>query len=329
MTPFTENRKIDLRFNEPELAAELAPDWDIVHYQVEKGAYETRFQAVYTSRMQMVLTRCTVSIFGQGAIPRGTGVIGIPLEEERYHYCGGRLGADEIQALAMGEEFEIRTRGATTILTLAVDMDLLQKVARECTGYDYSSLITGKRLNVRAEDLARLKPHLTRLLTRLHAGNRLHLDPRQQHLLEREVLETVFMHVRANNRDLRMNERLQAARLAREYICNNLGSDLDISRLCEITGCAKETLHKGFRERYGMSPGQYTRILRLNRVHAELLENPSYGRVTDIAMKWGFTHMGRFAGYYRQLFDESPSRTMRKQYCILPRESYPASYPSP
>ncbi len=33
--------------------------------------------------------------------------------------------------------------------------------------------------------------------------------------------------------------------------------------------------------------------------------------MTDIATKWGFGHLGRFAAAYRARFGESPSHTLR------------------
>ena len=312
MAPFKENRKFDIQYNEPALASESTPDWDVVHYQIGRGEYKSRLQGLYTSRLQMALWHLNVDIFDQGAIPRGTGVIGLTFHQAPCHYCCGVLQDDEIPILTFGEEFELKTQGATSTLTMAVDMDLLQQVAWKCTGHELSSLVTNKRLNIHPDDRIRIRNQLTALLTSLLKKDQLHLDDRQQVLLERVILETVFTHVRVKNRDLYPAQRLQAALLARKHIIDNPHSDLDISRLCQVTGCARETLHKGFRERYGMSPGRYIRTIRLNGARAELLQTRQYGMVADIAMKWGFSHLGRFSRYYRQLFGESPRETANR-----------------
>ena len=57
----------------------------------------------------------------------------------------------------------------------------------------------------------------------------------------------------------------------------------------------------------------YVKNRRLDRVRAELADavpNSGVG-VTDIATRWGFTHLGRFAAIYRARFGESPSETLR------------------
>jgi AraC-like DNA-binding protein len=56
----------------------------------------------------------------------------------------------------------------------------------------------------------------------------------------------------------------------------------------------------------------YVREVRLERARADLMsDDPSLGSVTDIALKWGFAHLGRFAVEYKRRFGESPSATLR------------------
>jgi AraC-like DNA-binding protein len=45
----------------------------------------------------------------------------------------------------------------------------------------------------------------------------------------------------------------------------------------------------------------------------ELLEGQDTDDVTVIAERWGFSHLGRFAGNYQKIFGEKPSQTLRRR----------------
>lgn len=63
--------------------------------------------------------------------------------------------------------------------------------------------------------------------------------------------------------------------------------------------------------RRGVPPMQFVMDRRMEAVRARL-QVPEPGQlVTQTAMEYGFTHMGRFAILYRQRFGESPSETQR------------------
>ncbi|WGM20431.1 AraC family transcriptional regulator [Paenarthrobacter sp. OM7] len=72
------------------------------------------------------------------------------------------------------------------------------------------------------------------------------------------------------------------------------------------------SLERAFREAFDVSPAQYLRSKRLNRVRRMLEEADRGTSVTDIASAHGFYHPGRFARYYRQRFGESPSATLAR-----------------
>jgi transcriptional regulator GlxA family with amidase domain len=73
------------------------------------------------------------------------------------------------------------------------------------------------------------------------------------------------------------------------------------------------TLHAAFQERLATSPMTYVRTVRLDRARAELLRSdPHEVSVTDVAMRYGFAHLSRFAQQYRDRFGELPSVTLHR-----------------
>jgi AraC-like DNA-binding protein len=82
--------------------------------------------------------------------------------------------------------------------------------------------------------------------------------------------------------------------------------------MADAAGVSVRRLQEGFREYVGMSPREYLNDVRLVRVNGELSDPGAVISVTDVAMKWGFTHTGRFAASYRRKYGESPSDTLRR-----------------
>jgi AraC-like DNA-binding protein len=102
-------------------------------------------------------------------------------------------------------------------------------------------------------------------------------------------------------------------RRAVEYAHAHLDSPLTVARLAEVAGVSVRALQAGFARDFNCSPTSYVRDLRLDRVHAELSAgDPADGvQVTDVALRWGFSHLGRFSHVYSERFGELPSATLR------------------
>jgi AraC-like DNA-binding protein len=92
------------------------------------------------------------------------------------------------------------------------------------------------------------------------------------------------------------------------------GHPFTATELAGIAGVGTRVLQEAFRRHVGMPPMTYLRELRLARVHDELSKaDPWQVSVSEVAFRWGFTHLGRFAGAYRARYGVPPSRTLREQ----------------
>ena len=84
--------------------------------------------------------------------------------------------------------------------------------------------------------------------------------------------------------------------------------------LAGIAGVGIRVLQESFRQHVGVPPLTYLRRLRLEGVHSELSRaGPGQVSVSEVATRWGFTHLGRFAGAYRARYGVPPSQTLRER----------------
>jgi transcriptional regulator GlxA family with amidase domain len=98
-----------------------------------------------------------------------------------------------------------------------------------------------------------------------------------------------------------------------DYISSAGERAIHISEICTALDVSRRTLHRAFSERLGVGPVEYLKRKRLSLIHRVLARgDPLTTSVSDVAMENGFFELGRFAHYYRKLFDENPSETLKK-----------------
>jgi len=92
-----------------------------------------------------------------------------------------------------------------------------------------------------------------------------------------------------------------------------LQAHVSVNELCIECGVSRRTLFAAFQSCHGVGPMTWLRERRLEAARGAL-QKPSRGgiRVADIALEYGFTHVGDFAGAYRRKFGEAPSQTLRR-----------------
>lgn len=98
-----------------------------------------------------------------------------------------------------------------------------------------------------------------------------------------------------------------------EYVHEHAHLPITSTDLATLANLSLRALQAAFGRLLGMSPNAYIRSVRLDRIRTELLRgDPSAVTVSDVALRWGFAHAGRFSGAYAKQFGEYPSETLRR-----------------
>jgi AraC-like DNA-binding protein len=97
-----------------------------------------------------------------------------------------------------------------------------------------------------------------------------------------------------------------------DFMQAKLGAPISVTDIAQASGIAGRTLFKHFRDYHGISPMRYLRNARFDKAREALTRAQPEESVTEIAMTWGFGHMGRFSVEYRKRFGETPSETLRR-----------------
>lgn len=152
------------------------------------------------------------------------------------------------------------------------------------------------------------------LVAEADAGN----PPIGTGLMARQIESTVLSGLLEARHDhqaqiarLRCAPRPRHLRLAEGFIEANLDQSISLEDVASAAGISPRGLQLAFRQHRGTTPLGFWREARLARAHADLLTATPGTRVTDIALRWGFTHFGRFSEIYRARYGLCPRDALK------------------
>jgi AraC-like DNA-binding protein len=101
---------------------------------------------------------------------------------------------------------------------------------------------------------------------------------------------------------------------AKDYIESHAADPISVSDVAHAVGTSVRRLQESFRRHAGVTPMTYLRDVRLDRADRALRSADPSGAVTvtEVALKWGFGHLPRFAAAYRRRFGRLPSETLQR-----------------
>ncbi len=109
-----------------------------------------------------------------------------------------------------------------------------------------------------------------------------------------------------NVQKVEKNKKVYAVKKAVKIINNQVDDIYSIKQLCAMVGVSEGTLLNAFKEKYKVTPSEYIKAFRLNKVKHEIY-NTKGKAIFEIAGKYHFWHMGQFANDFKKQFGILPS----------------------
>jgi len=208
-------------------------------------------------------------------------------------------------------------------ISVRIDHNLLQSYALKFINYqsDQQFKIQSRTLFTTKESLT-LRNYVVFLVHQLNTAEGAIF---QSPLIATEIQNTILsilISISDNNYILLENHKEETClpryvREATDYIDSHLSEPISLPDLANITGVHARTLTNGFKKHYNISPFAYLKHKRLEAARQDFVDaTPKTTSVTDIAIKWGFSHLGRFAQEYFNVFHELPSETLKDKKMI-------------
>jgi len=228
---------------------------------------------------------------------------------------GTSLAADTILCHSRADEFVERTTGPVDwgILSLPIEDMITVSVAFSAGDFEtprHTLTIAPPReamerlreLQIATGTLARHAPHV---LANDHAARG----------LEQSLIEAMAVSLggdAATDTWTRHSRRIVMRRF-QQVLEENIEEPMYVPEICKALGVSERGLRHCCEQYLNMSPKQFLTLRRMHMAHRALRSATNANQnVTEIAMRFGFWHLGRFAVVYRSVFGESPSATLKR-----------------
>jgi AraC-like DNA-binding protein len=234
-----------------------------------------------------------------------------------WHWRGLEVYSTSIIRHSEGESTFQRSTGSFSCNSMSLPVEEMARLDETVAGCD---LVPPKQtLTVTPA------PPVMAKLQRLHAAaGRLAEDapeiiahPEAARGLEQALIEAMvdclaYSEVRQNT--LAQGQHAIVMRRFRRVVEANPEYPLYIPEICTAIGVSSRTLQACCQEHLGMGPKHYLLLRRMHLARRALRQEAAEtGSVTEIATRYGFWQLGRFAVEYQSLFGESPSATLARQ----------------
>lgn len=291
--------------------------WDQMYQRLQPGPFTGELQQVHMGGVQLLRAAWSQTLMARGQCPPGTIAFGVHLDMRgraiwRHHACDTRH-----LLINPDREVDLKATDNYEIAVITIDKARLQEQLQYfCPSMD----IAWQRQAVIQPDLQNIKA--------LAAYLRLFFNWIKRHpdSLGQSPLQTVFVQdilsllltaiVSAADKPVPRpyaHKRIHLVKQAEALVNANPRQPLTLSTLCQALNTSERTLIYSFQDVFDMSPMAYFKAQRLNGVHRQLkVADPSKTKVKEIALQWGFSHMGHFSQDYKAMFNESPSQTLRR-----------------
>lgn len=305
---------------DPAQAFDIVYGGHFEHRLLSAGRTTLEHQRLVLDDLRLETGSYDFPVIARGAMPRDMVCIGLMADgADVTRYNTASIAEDEIQIYPQGADLLYHTCAASRWINFTIPEARLQDAAMARTGRPLQ-LPKGDAVSVQLPRGGRSR--LTRLADDAFALGRAlgstgicaELAAEVSYGLLHTYLEAL-VEAEFDSRRGRRSAALQHLHLV--LACERLATsgdetELPLDEVARRSGYSRRALELIFNDSVGMPPGRWFMNLRLNGALRDLLAPAPGCRVADVAARWGFRHLPRFAQTYRRAFGELPSHTLAR-----------------
>ena len=293
--------------------------WLPIDYrQLSAGPYAGRFRELTLGRQRLVSEFQNQTVLKRGVMAQGTCTVSfVRTPDVSGIFSEYPMTASDVYFCPAGTEFDVKLSGNSESVYFSFDQARFLADAMVLDEAYWSAREPQFFAANRTGELAAFADTLLRPLQQSPAL----LPPDQLARMMTANALAAFDRSGAESgfdaKSIQLRRRaLHVVRRARDYIDHALDSHQypTVVDICRQAGVSQRSLQYCFLDVTGLTPVAYLRLARLHRVRAALRDpDAPMLKVGDVAARWGFWHLSKFAADYQRLFGELPSATLRKR----------------
>jgi AraC family ethanolamine operon transcriptional activator len=291
--------------------------WDQVYDQTSPGQFQGALAELTLGQVQLFVESSSHALVQTCKTWAGASWFGIPVQSQKTVRVDGAQVAPNMLALHSGSgDFQLTTPNEFAFLGVVVQSEWLCQYAALEHSELPPNLLSQRVLQVPDKDLNAFRQWLCQVLAESAAvpgGS----SQGSQHLMDEAVSNLVQLLVQGQDgprESVSAQHARRTLRRARDYLQAHTDRCVTVHELCQELGSSPRALQDCFQRYVGLSPKAYLKALKLNEARRELRRYDSaLSTVSDVAVRYGFWHLSKFAADYRWLFGELPSQTLAKR----------------
>ena len=295
-----------------EMMQHYAHKWGVEREQTEQGVFSTSMRVVHTPHIQLGYAIYSHGVMRKGGLPKGAILLGFVVGEASTSFKNSQLSSNELIYIDDGEEMDILSHSKSGMFVVVIEKELFQKAFQDYFKKSITEVLKENRFVIDRDKRASFVQGLSAWIEYLQ-GETFRLSVTKDYdTIESEIMRHVFSDIVFEDRH-KERVKFQVER-ARDLLHESISKKVTIEQLVQELDISERQLHDAFKLNYGFTPKKYLHNLRLNAVRRELmLADPQSMNISNIAFKYGFTHMSHFSQEYKKMFEETPTETFQKK----------------
>ena len=251
-----------------------------------------------------------------GVAPIGYRSFVIPIEyEQKFIWFNKGSGGNELLIFPRNCELSAVTFNNFDVFVFSIENKLLQDKIKELDCFKCKSSFTeNENTLILSKEFAREFYVLANnfLTNHIKTEDISQVDIEQNTNLKNQIIDKLIDYIDfTKSTKTKVNKTRKEIALvdAVNIINNNSETLFSVKELSSLTNVSERTLLYAFKEKFNITPCEYIKVFRLNKVKNELfaLKNQNV-KISTVAGKYQFWHMGQFAKDFKKHFGYLPSK---------------------